>query len=66
MQSMTFPTLWYAGRYSPFECPPPRFEKQAEQGEKKIRFVYVPLFEGYRILLTVFKALYLMVNFFVQ
>ncbi|XP_033486622.1 uncharacterized protein dbf4b [Epinephelus lanceolatus] len=35
MQSMTFPDLWYSGRYSPFECPPPRFEKQAEQGENK-------------------------------
>ncbi|XP_037610336.1 uncharacterized protein dbf4b [Sebastes umbrosus] len=38
MQSMTFPTLWYSGRFSPFESPPPPlFEKQAEQGENKTR-----------------------------
>ncbi|XP_044033563.1 uncharacterized protein dbf4b [Siniperca chuatsi] len=37
MQSVTFPTLWYSGRFSPFESPPPRFEKQTEQGEIKTR-----------------------------
>ncbi|XP_042363870.1 uncharacterized protein dbf4b [Plectropomus leopardus] len=37
MQSMTFPTMSYLGRFSPFETPPPRFEKQAEQGENKTR-----------------------------
>ncbi|XP_034415201.1 uncharacterized protein dbf4b [Cyclopterus lumpus] len=34
MQSMIFPTLWYSGRFSPFESPPPLFE---EQGENKTR-----------------------------
>lgn len=48
MQSMTFPTLWYSGRFSPFESPPPLFEKLTEQGEDKTRFVNLPLFEGYR------------------
>ncbi|XP_036937059.1 protein DBF4 homolog B isoform X2 [Acanthopagrus latus] len=37
MQSMTFPTLWYSGRFSPFESPPPLFEKPTEQGENKTR-----------------------------
>ncbi|CAK6956650.1 uncharacterized protein dbf4b [Scomber scombrus] len=37
MQSMTFPTLCYSGRFSPFEAPPPRFEKWTEQGESKTR-----------------------------
>ncbi|XP_051795834.1 uncharacterized protein dbf4b isoform X2 [Acanthochromis polyacanthus] len=38
MQSMTFPSLCYLGRFSPFESPPPpRFEKRAEQGESKPR-----------------------------
>ncbi|TKS89643.1 Protein DBF4 -like protein B [Collichthys lucidus] len=37
MQSMTFPTLWYSGRFSPFESPPPQFEKRTEQGETKAR-----------------------------
>ncbi|XP_057682262.1 protein chiffon [Corythoichthys intestinalis] len=37
MQSMTFPSLYYSGQFSPFESPPPpRFEKTA-QGEKKSR-----------------------------
>ncbi|XP_075313640.1 uncharacterized protein dbf4b [Odontesthes bonariensis] len=32
MQSMTFPALYYSGRYSPFESPPPpRFEKRTGQ-----------------------------------
>ncbi|XP_034715970.1 uncharacterized protein dbf4b isoform X2 [Etheostoma cragini] len=32
IQSMTFPALWYSGRFSPFESPPPpRFEKQTEE-----------------------------------
>ncbi|XP_040033324.2 uncharacterized protein dbf4b [Gasterosteus aculeatus] len=30
LQSMIFPTLWYSGRFSPFESPPPLFEKQDE------------------------------------
>ncbi|KAG7227939.1 hypothetical protein INR49_013733 [Caranx melampygus] len=34
MQSMTFPSLCYRGRFSPFESPPPQFEKQTEQGTK--------------------------------
>ncbi|XP_070847212.1 uncharacterized protein dbf4b [Chaetodon trifascialis] len=38
MQSMTFPTLWYLGRFSPFESPlPPRFEKRKDHGENKTR-----------------------------
>ncbi|CAJ1080997.1 uncharacterized protein dbf4b [Xyrichtys novacula] len=37
MQSMTFPTLWYSGRYSPFESPPPLFDKPTEQGHSKAR-----------------------------
>ncbi|XP_071319309.1 uncharacterized protein dbf4b isoform X2 [Trachinotus anak] len=37
MQSMTFPSLCYLGRFSPFESPPPLFEKQTEQGETKTR-----------------------------
>ncbi|KAI3365228.1 hypothetical protein L3Q82_010323, partial [Scortum barcoo] len=37
MQSMTFPTLWYSGHFSPFESPPPLFEKRTEQGEDKTR-----------------------------
>ncbi|KAM8729496.1 uncharacterized protein dbf4b isoform 2-T2 [Acanthopagrus schlegelii] len=37
MQSMSFPTLWYSGRFSPFESPPPLFEKPTEQGENKTR-----------------------------
>lgn len=45
MQSMTFPTLWYSGRFSPFESPPPQFEKRAEQGETKARFVKLPFFQ---------------------
>ncbi|KAM3591424.1 uncharacterized protein V6R79_001955 [Siganus canaliculatus] len=37
MQSMTFPSLWYLGRYSPFESPPPpQFQKSTEQ-EKETR-----------------------------
>ncbi|XP_072312989.1 uncharacterized protein dbf4b [Eucyclogobius newberryi] len=36
MQSMSFPSVLYSGRYSPFECPPPpRFDKWAENEEKK-------------------------------
>jgi len=42
MQSMICPTLWYSGRFSPFESLPPRFEEQAEPGEKKTRFVQLP------------------------
>ncbi|KAF1373834.1 hypothetical protein PFLUV_G00243050 [Perca fluviatilis] len=35
IQSMTFPPLWYSGRFSPFESPPPpRFEKQTEEKKK--------------------------------
>ncbi|TDG97972.1 hypothetical protein EPR50_G00213620 [Perca flavescens] len=35
IQSMTFPPLWYTGRFSPFESPPPpRFEKQTEEKKK--------------------------------
>ncbi|XP_041830218.1 uncharacterized protein dbf4b [Melanotaenia boesemani] len=38
MQSMTFPALYYSGRFSPFESPPPpRFEKQMEQRDDKTR-----------------------------
>ncbi|KAK2820436.1 hypothetical protein Q5P01_023395 [Channa striata] len=37
MQSMTFPSLWYSGRFSPFETPHPRFEKRTEQEENKTR-----------------------------
>ncbi|XP_023124079.2 uncharacterized protein dbf4b [Amphiprion ocellaris] len=38
MQCMTFPSLCYLGRFSPFESPPPpRFEKRAEQEESKPR-----------------------------
>lgn len=39
IQSMTFPSLWYSGRFSPFESPPPPFEKWTEQVEKKTRCV---------------------------
>ncbi|GLD62898.1 uncharacterized protein AKAME5_001456800 [Lates japonicus] len=37
MQSVTFPSLCYLGRFSPFESPPPQFEKQMEKGEDKTR-----------------------------
>ncbi|KAF3704374.1 Protein DBF4 -like protein B Activator of S phase kinase-like protein 1 [Channa argus] len=37
MQSMTFPSLWYSGRFGPFETPHPRFEKRTEQEENKTR-----------------------------
>ncbi|XP_028287156.1 uncharacterized protein dbf4b isoform X2 [Parambassis ranga] len=38
MQSMTFPNLWYCGRFSPFESPPtPLLEKQTEQRENTAR-----------------------------
>ncbi|KAM6896876.1 uncharacterized protein FYW49_018255 [Xenentodon cancila] len=38
MQSMTFPALYYSGRFSPFESPPPpRFEKQTVQEDRKMR-----------------------------
>lgn len=37
---MTFPSLWYLGRYSPFESPPPpQFEKHTEPVENKTRLV---------------------------
>ncbi|KAK7919551.1 hypothetical protein WMY93_010835 [Mugilogobius chulae] len=36
MQSMSFPSLYYSGRYSPFECPPPpRFDKWTEKKRRK-------------------------------
>ncbi|KAF0025476.1 hypothetical protein F2P81_022357 [Scophthalmus maximus] len=35
LQSMTFPALCYLGRFSPFESPPPPFEKQTDEGESK-------------------------------
>ncbi|XP_033841111.2 uncharacterized protein dbf4b [Periophthalmus magnuspinnatus] len=36
VQSMNFPSLYYSGRYSPFECPPPPcFDKWKGQEEKK-------------------------------
>ncbi|KAM8836636.1 uncharacterized protein dbf4b [Spinachia spinachia] len=37
LQSMIFPTLWYSGCFSPFESPPPLFEKQdqSKTREKK-------------------------------
>ncbi|XP_041670846.1 uncharacterized protein dbf4b isoform X2 [Cheilinus undulatus] len=37
MQSMTFPTMCYSGRFSPFESPPAFFEKQTGQLENKTR-----------------------------
>lgn len=38
MQSMTFPDLYYAGRFSPFECPPPpRFDRKTDMEETKTR-----------------------------
>ncbi|XP_054623677.1 uncharacterized protein dbf4b [Dunckerocampus dactyliophorus] len=38
MQSMTFPSLCYLGRFSPFEPPPPpRFDKQLSPGGNKSR-----------------------------
>lgn len=40
MQSMTFPSLQYLGRFSPFESPPPpQFDKWAECRGNKTRFV---------------------------
>ncbi|XP_029384234.1 protein DBF4 homolog B [Echeneis naucrates] len=40
MQSMTFPSLCYLGRFSPFEIPPPQFEntqhKEQARGKKKV------------------------------
>lgn len=42
MQSMTFPDLYYAGRFSPFECPPPpRFDRKTDMEETKTRFVHM-------------------------
>ncbi|XP_035515981.1 uncharacterized protein dbf4b [Morone saxatilis] len=35
MHSMAFPTLWYKGRFSPFESPPPQLAKWTEQEESK-------------------------------
>ncbi|XP_026170535.1 uncharacterized protein dbf4b [Mastacembelus armatus] len=37
MQSMTFPSLYYSGRYSPFETPSPLFKKNTEKEENKTR-----------------------------
>ncbi|XP_030611371.1 uncharacterized protein dbf4b [Archocentrus centrarchus] len=37
MQSMTFPDLYYSGRFSPFESPPPQFEMETELEGKKTR-----------------------------
>ncbi|XP_072229508.1 uncharacterized protein dbf4b [Leuresthes tenuis] len=38
MQSMTFPALYYSGRFSPFESPPPpRFDKRTGQGDHNTR-----------------------------
>ncbi|XP_028989431.1 uncharacterized protein dbf4b [Betta splendens] len=37
LQSMTFPSLCYLGRFSPFESRPPPFEKRKEQEENKTR-----------------------------
>ncbi|KAM6963905.1 uncharacterized protein LKV04_019872 isoform 1-T1 [Tautogolabrus adspersus] len=37
MQSMTFPMLWYSGRFSPFESPPPVFEELTGQAKNKTR-----------------------------
>ncbi|XP_074518676.1 uncharacterized protein dbf4b [Halichoeres trimaculatus] len=40
MQSMTFPSMCYSGRFSPFESPPPPpplFDKQSGQKETKTR-----------------------------
>ncbi|XP_034563655.1 protein DBF4 homolog A [Notolabrus celidotus] len=38
MQSVTFPSLWYSGRFSPFESPPPPlFDKETGQRETKTR-----------------------------
>ena len=39
MQSTTFPSLCYSGRFSPFDITPPRFENPTEEGESKTRFV---------------------------
>ncbi|XP_047464320.1 uncharacterized protein dbf4b isoform X2 [Mugil cephalus] len=35
MQSMTFPALCYSGRFSPFESPPPLFDKQEKETREK-------------------------------
>ncbi|TNN03522.1 hypothetical protein fugu_000551 [Takifugu bimaculatus] len=37
MQSLTFPSLWYSGQFSPFESPPPLFEKHNNSVEAKTR-----------------------------
>ncbi|XP_056887680.1 protein DBF4 homolog B isoform X2 [Takifugu flavidus] len=37
MQSLTFPSLWYSGQFSPFESPPPLFEKHNKSVEAKTR-----------------------------
>ncbi|XP_060951280.1 mucin-2-like [Limanda limanda] len=37
MQSTTFPSLCYSGRFSPFDLAPPRFENPTEEGESKTR-----------------------------
>lgn len=49
MQSMTFPSLCYSGRFSPFESPPPPpfFDKQTGQKETKARFVKPTTFRRY-------------------
>ncbi|KAF6724975.1 DBF4-like protein B [Oryzias melastigma] len=40
VQSMAFPALFYSGRYSPFEPPPPpQFDKQPEHENSKTRSV---------------------------
>lgn len=40
MQSVVFPSLYFLGRFSPFESPPPPlFEQDTGQGKAKIRFV---------------------------
>lgn len=40
VQSMAFPALFYSGRYSPFEPPPPpQFDKQPEHENSKTRCV---------------------------
>lgn len=38
VQSLTFPSLWYSGRFSPFESPPPEFEKYNKPVQTKTRY----------------------------
>lgn len=64
---MTFPSLWYLGRYSPFESPPPpQFEKHTEQVENNTRLVGFRYLKNVALLAyNLFALIYLFFFWFV-